>query len=215
MAAIRDSNRAGRLKRWAIIVSSSVAAWVFCAWFGARALVTEAELPHADALVVLSGSSDYVERTRRVAQLFGEGRAPKIILTNDGLPSGWSEALGRNPLFVERAEEELQRAGVSREHIIVIRQPVSSTHTEVLQLRAHATANGLRSILVVTSAYHSRRALWTLRRSFRATGIDVGLTPVALERQAISPFTWWLSSRGWRAVAGEYVKHAYYLLKHR
>lgn len=215
MAAVRDLNRAGRLKRWASIALAFITAWVFFAWLGARALVTEAELTHADALVVLSGSSDYVERTRRAAQLFGEGRAPKVILTNDGLPSGWSETLRRNPLFVERAEEELRRAGVSQENIVVIRQPVSSTHSEALQLRAHATANGLRSILVVTSAYHSRRALWTLRRVFRDTSLEVGLAPVVLDRQSISPFTWWLSSRGWRAVAGEYVKHAYYLIKHR
>jgi uncharacterized SAM-binding protein YcdF (DUF218 family) len=66
--------------------------------------------------------------------------------------------------------------------------------------------------LVVTSAYHSRRALWIFRKVFSGTGIDIGLTAVAPGEQTPSPATWWLQLRGWRTVASEYPKLIYYWL---
>ncbi len=169
--------------RWVRLAAFFFVAWVFFAWVAALALSAEAELPHADALVVLGGSATYRERTAHAAQLYREGRAPKIILTNDHLRSGWSDTQRRNPYFVERAADDLRRAGVPAERIEVLPQTVSSTHDEALMLREHATVHGLRSVLVVTSAYHSRRALWTFRRILRDSNVDVGLSAVAPGQQ--------------------------------
>jgi uncharacterized SAM-binding protein YcdF (DUF218 family) len=69
-------------------------------------------------------------------------------------------------------------------------------------------------MLVVTSAYHSRRALWTLGRAFRGGGTAVGLEAVAPGEQSPRPATWWLSVLGWKMVAGEYVKLIYYRLSY-
>ena len=181
------------------------------AWGGARLLVVEEDLAHADALVVLSGSSAYVERARWAAQLFKEGRAPLVILTNDANRSGWSTTERRNPFFVERATEELLRAGVSLESIEVLPQPVSDTYSEARQLQHYASAHGTRSLLVVTSAYHSRRALWTLRQVFAGTGVKIGLN--AAPPIHSPPSTWWLSYGGWRDVPGEYFKIIYYKVR--
>jgi uncharacterized SAM-binding protein YcdF (DUF218 family) len=169
----------------------------------------------ADALVVLSGSSAYLERTHHASKLFREARAPRIIVTNDGLPSGWSSEQQRNPLFVEREVKELQHDGVPSERIEIVPRVVSSTYDEALALREYAAAKGIRSILVVTSAYHSRRALWTLRRAFRKTGIEIGMDPVNPGWQSPSSVTWWWSQRGWRMVAGEYLKMMYCWFTHR
>lgn len=185
------------------------------AWVAARALIVEAELPRADALVVLSGSGAYLERTGEAARLFREGRAPLVVLTNDNQTGGWSVAEQRNPLFVERAAAELERAGVPRESIKVLPQPVAGTHDEAVLLRSYAEAHDLRSLLVVTSAYHSRRAWWTLRRVFRGGGVEVGIKPVAPGWQTPPPSRWWWHSEGWRAVATEYVKQIYYWLHYR
>jgi uncharacterized SAM-binding protein YcdF (DUF218 family) len=190
--------------------------WALLAWVAARSLIVRAELAHADALVVLSGSSEYVERTRWAAQLFREGRAPLVVLTDDNQRSGWSSEQQRNPYFVERAFEELRRADVPAEKIVVVPlpQPASSTYDESLTLRDYATARGLRSLLVVTSPYHSRRALWTLRRVFRGSDVAVGLDPVAAGQQSPAPVAWWLDRRGWQTVAAEYPKLIYYWLRY-
>jgi len=184
------------------------------AWIAAEALVVRSELERADALVVLAGSSTYAERARRAAELFSEGRAPVVILTNDNVPSGWSAAQERNPLFVERAADELRRRGVPAEKIEVVPGTVSSTYDEAVHLREYAGRRGLRSIQVVTSAYQSRRALWTLRRVFRGSGVAIGMDPVAPGEQAPRAATWWLYPLGWQMVPGEYVKMIYYWLKY-
>lgn len=206
---------AGARRALGILVALAVV-WPPLAWASAWWLAAgEAPgLARADAVVVLAGSSTYVERARRAAALFAEGRAPVIVLTNDNLRGGWSQAEERNPLFVERAADELRRAGVPPEKIEIIWKPVSSTQEEATRLREYAGAHGLRSLLVVTSAYHSRRALWTLRRAFRGGETVVGLEAVAPGEQSPRPAAWWLSVLGWRMVAGEYVKLIYYRLSY-
>jgi uncharacterized SAM-binding protein YcdF (DUF218 family) len=184
--------------------------WEIVAWIGARALIVDSDLPQADVLVVLGGSANYIERSEAAAEIFNAGRVKKIILTNDGQQSGWSNAEQRNPLFVERALTELQRQGISNDRIEILDNVVSSTRDEAILLRTTAANHGWHSLLVLTSPYHSRRALWTFHREFEGSGVLVGLTSVRNGRQTPSPWFWWLSPGGWRMVAGEYLKFIYY-----
>jgi uncharacterized SAM-binding protein YcdF (DUF218 family) len=209
--------RKSRGRRFARGLVALVVLWPLVAWVAARALVVSDELSRADVIVVLSGASEYVERTQYAAQLFKGGVAPKIILTNDNLRGGWNSAEQRNPFFFEREAEELRRAGVPEAHIEALPEPVASTYDEAVRLRAYAAERGLRSVLVVTSAYHSRRARWTMRRVFRESGVRVSVAPVAAGGATQMPANanWWLSSRGWRSVAPEYPKLIYYWLRYR
>lgn len=208
----QGKGRAWRVARAACVL---LAVWSLIAWGAARALVVRAELPHADALAVLAGSGAYVERTHRAAELYAEGRAPKILLTNDNLRGPWSTREQRNPLFVELAVDELRRAGVPAEKIEILSQPVASTHDEALLLREYAVANNLRSVLVVTSPYHTRRALWTMRRVFRDSETEVGIDAPPTGAQSPAPALWWLRPNGWFFVGFEYPKFAYYWLQYR
>lgn len=202
---------AHRKTRYVVILSLCVL-W-FLAWGAAKLLIVDAPLDHADAIAVLSGSAVIRERAQFAAQLYKEGRARKIILTNDNQQGSWSSAEQRNPFFYERAAELLAGAGVPPEAIEILPKPVSGTLDEAILLRQYAAEHRLRSILVVTSAYHSRRALWTLRQVFANTGITVGLVAVPPGSQAPTPVTWWLHIRGWQMVASEYVKLIYYRLR--
>ena len=188
--------------------------WVLLAWVAARALVVSAPLTSADVIVVLSGSRAYVERTNEAAELYRQGRAPIVLLTNDYQRGGWSSALQRNPYFVERATDELVKQGVPAEKIRIVPGVASSTREESELLKNYASSQGFRSILVVTSAYHSRRALRTLRGSFAGTGIVVGLEPAPIGSLTPSAAFWWLRREGWGAVGGEYVKLIYYRFRY-
>lgn len=195
------------------LIVAFLCGWWFLAWGAARLLIVSVPLEHADAIVVLSGSAVIRERAQLAAQLYQEGRAPRIILTNDNQRGSWSSAEQRNPFYYERAADLLTGAGVPRAAIEILPQPVTGTYEEVSLLLAYAKEHRLGSILVVTSAYHSRRALWTLRQVFANSGINVGLAAVPPGTQAPSPLTWWLHIRGWRMVAGEYAKMIYYRLR--
>lgn len=203
-----------RPRGWKLVLIL-VLAWPFVAWLAAIALIKTVSLPRADAVVVFSGSSAYIERSRRAAELYKEGRAPRVVLTNDNLRGGWSEVRQINPLFVERAQEELVRAGVPSDSVEVLAEPVAGTHDEAVAVYNYATRKGMHSVLFVTSPYHTRRALWTVQRSFRDSGIAVGVETMENGEQTPGPMTWWLHRRGWSAVALEYPKLIYYYWKYR
>lgn len=189
-----------------------IVAWWSVAWGAARLLIVRADDgSRADVVFILSGSAAYVERTHMAAKLFHAGRAPKIVLTNDGEQSGWSSAEGRNPLFVERAFNELKRAGVPEDRIEVLPERVRHTTDEAAHAHAQAQKENWRAIIVVTSAYHSRRARLIWREEFKDE-TEIFFNPVPTGEQTPSPANWWFSLRGWKMVAGEYVKMIYYAL---
>lgn len=208
--------RAGRASGLSLLrlLTVSLLVWFLLAWVAARSLVVHADLQRADAIMILSGSSNYVERARWAARLYREGRAPLVLLTDDGQRGGWSQPEQRNPFFVERAARELNQAGVPPEKIEVLPGLVSSTYDEALALRDFATTRGLRSVLVVTSAYHSRRALWTVRRVSEGSGLEVGMDAPPAGAESPAPSIWWIRPRGWQMVAGEYPKMLYYRLRY-
>lgn len=56
--------------RMILASASLVAVWIVCSPFLAKWLIVEKRLDHADALMVLSGSAVYKERTRTAAELY-------------------------------------------------------------------------------------------------------------------------------------------------
>jgi uncharacterized SAM-binding protein YcdF (DUF218 family) len=207
---LRNSTKKAIVSRAFKVLLVLTVLWLV-AWLAARFLIVTVPLDKADAIAVLSGSSAYLERTHRAADLYFHGRAKFIILTNDGLLSGWSTDLQKNPYFVERATIELVRLGVPRDRITVLPEPLSNTYEESVRLSQFAKTNDVHSIIVVTSPYHSFRAGWIFRRVFAGSGIALGIENSGI---AANPMVWWLRRVGWRDVAGEYVKLAYYWWKY-
>jgi len=217
VAATTDIDTRARRRRgrpWLWLMGLILLAGPALAWLAARVLIVHSTVARGDAVAVLAGSSTYVERARHAANLFKEGRAPVIVLTNDGQLSGWSVTEQRNPFFFERAATELEQRGVPRQNIIVIPEPVSSTYDEALALRAYATRNNLHSLVVVSAPYQSRRALQTLRCVFDGTEVSVSVEAPTPGEQSPAPLTWWLHRTGWRDVPSEYLKLAYYYVRY-
>ncbi|MGH9872024.1 MAG: YdcF family protein [Pyrinomonadaceae bacterium] len=203
--------RKGIRRRLIVAFLLALSCWV-AAWLAARMLIVNAPLERADAIVVLSGSSAFAERTQLAARLYAAGYSSRVVLTNDNRQGGWLSSEQRNPFFYERARWELERLGVPSTSIEVIGTPVQSTQEEALVVSKYADSNGLQSILIVTSAYHSRRALRTFRRVMKDR-VTVGLVAVPPGWQTPNPSTWWLTSHGWQTVPGEYLKLIAYELR--
>ena len=196
-------------RRGTLILFLLTGLWLV-AWFAARMLIVSAPLERADILVVLSGSSTFVERTHLASELYATGKFQRIVLTNDNRQGGWSQSLQRNPYFHERARWELERLGVPSSAIETIMTPVSSTYDEAVALKSFATAHSIHSMLLVTSAYHSRRALNTFQQLLAGTDIICGVAPPPPGWQTPPPATWLFSIQGWRMVPAEYLKIIYY-----
>lgn len=183
--------------------------WFLIAPFLAKNLIVEKSLEKSDAILVLSGGSAFVERTHRAAELYKKGVAPKIFLTNDGGQGGWDKVEQRNPYFYEKARWELIKQGVPESAIEVLPEIVEGTHDEAVLLEKIVRERNLKSILPVTSAYHTRRTLSTFQKVF-GEKIEIGIA--APEIPTPSPDYWWLFRQGWRNIALEYLKIFYYWL---
>lgn len=154
----------------------------------------------ADAIVLLAG--DHKERAPTAAMLCRDGYAPLVILTNDGLLSGWSTKYYRNLYQIEWAEEELVKLGVPRKKILKLPFYGSSTMYDALAVKRFLFKSGARKIIVVTSDYHTRRSLWTFRHALKEYTTDIAIFPA------------YSFGVGFRGLALEYGKFGYYLLRY-
>jgi uncharacterized SAM-binding protein YcdF (DUF218 family) len=184
--------------------------WIFVAPFLAESLIVGKPVERADAILVLGGSATFKERTGKAAELYRKGISAKILLTDDGGQAGWSRAEQRNPKFVELARKALIERGVPADAIEIIEPTVEGTIDEARAFSEKAKDGNLKSVLLVTSAYHTRRALWTFTRVLGESGVEIGIESAQTGIQTPPPRDWWLSKAGWNLVAGEYVKSAYY-----
>ena len=188
--------------------------WIFLAPLLAESLIVEKPLERVDAILILSGSSTYLERTQKAAEIYKTGTAPKIFLTDDGSRGGWDKQERRNPFFAERARWELIKHGVPEEAIETLPGVVEGTQDEAILAEKLLRERNLRSVLLVTSPYHTRRTLSTFETLLHKNigAVEIGITSPPPGQQSPLPNYWWLSVRGWRFVAGEYLKIVYYWL---
>lgn len=184
--------------------------WVLLAPSLANYLIVEKPLEHADAIIVLSGSSVYKERTRKAAQLYKQGVASQIIITDDGEHAGWLSNEQTNPAFVELEQRELIANGVMPDAITVLPGLVSGTDQEAKAFENEITARPVNSVLIVTSAYHTRRAIRIFEKILAGKNVEIGIVHAPPGEQTPNPNYWWIKPRGWQMVAGEYVKSAVY-----
>jgi uncharacterized SAM-binding protein YcdF (DUF218 family) len=157
--------------------------------------VTERPAP-ADALVPLAG-----DRSRVVyaADLFRQGYAPWYVVTDMWL--GTPDPPVHYAAMVQRQAVSL---GVSADRLLVAPGMPSSTYAEAVGLRQLAVEQGWRSLLVVTSPSHARRAGIILQSVFAGTGVYVQVVTVADHWYRAE--SWWTSPAGRSETALEYAK---------
>lgn len=131
---------------------------------------------HPEAVVILAGGGE--TRVQAGARVYREQRPPWVVLTNDGVRGGWSRPHQRNLFQIERHGALLQQLGVPEAVIVSLPFSRSGTRFDAEHVRQWAMAQGVKRLLLVTSDYHSRRALWTFATIFAGTGVDIGILPI-------------------------------------
>ncbi len=186
--------------------------WVPLAWFLGQWLVVEKPLEKADAIFVLAGSANYIERNTEAARLYKLGVAPKILLTDDRNKGGWDNEKQRNPYFVERAKWLLLENGVPESSIVILPDQITGTDDEATALGKHLQQNPYRSVLLVTSSFHTRRALWTFAHTVNGMNltIEIGVQSSSATDGMPSCAFWWTNRDGLRITISEYLKFIYY-----
>ncbi len=194
------------------ILLVSFVLWVlispFLAWF----LVVEKPVEKADAIWILGGSAAYLERTQKAAEVYRQGISDKIFVVDDGVRGGWNDGEKRNLPFYEISKRELVAAGVNENAIEIVKPIGDGTNYEAKLFAEKNSDNRIKSLLLVTSPYHTRRALWTFQH-FNPK-IEIGIISPETGQQTPTIYFWWLSGKGWSVVFSEYLKFIYYWLSY-
>lgn len=164
-----------------------------------QALTVSMPLKHSEAIVLLAGN--YEERAPVAASLYQAGYAGLILLTDDGVRRGWSKEHQRNLYSIERSEIDLVKRGVPRQAIVRLPFSKSGTFYDASVVRDYVVKHKLRSILLVTSDYHTRRSLWTFQKVLRQIPVCITIAPA---KSHVLSFP---------DIALEYIKLAYYRIR--
>jgi len=196
----------GRVKPLVLVAVGAFAMLaVFHSFWLARlgqALVKGGPPQPADAVLPLAGDE---ERLSYSAQLLAAGYAPQYALTNAALG-------GRNPerAYIEWARKRAAVFGADMSRVVEVPGQASTTYQEARNIRGFAEQVGWRSILIVTSSYHTRRAGVIFDEVFRGSAVRIAV--VAVPNSWYTADGWWHSWRGWRATFQEYAKFVAYWL---
>jgi uncharacterized SAM-binding protein YcdF (DUF218 family) len=168
-------------------------------------LMVHDDLQPVGVIHVIAGQDD---RTDYAIQLYKQGYGTQLFFTG-----GWCSF--RNYYHGQHGRELALAQGVPSEAIAVDDSPVTSTYSETLRLNAFIVQNPVpvRSVIVVSDAYHMRRARWTARRLL-GKEIKVQMAPVPFEMSSYSR-QWWTDDVSRRYVQDEYLKMAYYVARYQ
>ena len=152
--------------------------------FAGEELVAEDPLEKSDAIIVLSDDNFYADRATRAAELFRQKLAPVVVASGIRLRP--------NAGISELMMHDLIERGVPKENILPFPQDADNTKEEAESLRKLAQQKSWKSVIVVTSNYHSRRAKYIFAKVF-ANGAVVR---IASARDAdYDPEHWWEQRR--------------------
>jgi len=170
-----------------IIVLAVCVAGVFAFRGAGRWLVREDPLGPADAIVVLSGSMP--ARAEEAGRIFNMGYAHEVWVSRPVSPAEELEGMGINYL----GEEDFNRAvliheGVPESDVGIFPQPIVNTEQEIEEISAEMRREGKTSVMIVTSAQHTRRvrALWR-----KLAGDDLRLIVRAAPQDPFDANRWW------------------------
>jgi uncharacterized SAM-binding protein YcdF (DUF218 family) len=133
------------------LVGAAMAFGIGFAWFVHRVEMPGEAPPHTDGIVAFTGGAERVETALR---LLAEGHADRLLLSGIG---GGAELT-----------ELARRAGVDPRPLatrVTIDRSAATTRGNAAGTAAWARDNQVRSLLVVTAAYHMPRAMTELARA--------------------------------------------------
>lgn len=183
-------------------LSASILILVFI--FAGHWLIIDQKLSPADVIVVLSGSDQ--TRLAKAAELYTEGYADNIILTNTG--QYYSKYnLSENQIQFEK----LKKLGIPEGALYIAKFQAKNTGQEATGIIEQMYEMSAQTAIIVTDAWHTRRVKIIFSDSFGNTGYQIQYASAG--NTVKSRNFWWLSRSGWIQVPGEYLRIIGYYIK--
>ena len=147
--------------------------------------VVEDPVEHADVIIVIGDDDLSGSRAFHAAGLFRAGWAPQIVASGRRLRPqvGLAELIAR----------DLESFGVPSTAVVRFDHDAANTREEALALRRLVAEKQWRSVLLVTSSYHTRRARYIFRKLLPP---EVSLAVIPAHDPAFDPNHWWQNRSG-------------------
>jgi uncharacterized SAM-binding protein YcdF (DUF218 family) len=168
--------------------------------FAGDGLIVEDKLEKSDAIILLSDDNFYADRATRAAELYRQNLAPTVVASGVRLRpyAGISELMSHD--LIER--------GVPKERIVLFPQDADNTREEAEALQSLITQKGWKSVIIVTSNFHTRRARYIFRKVFPA---DIKIAIASARDADFDPSNWYEHPRAvkrfYHEVLGLFVAH--------
>ena len=181
-----------------------------------RFLIFEQSARKADVIVVLNGRD--TERSLAAVDLYNNGYAKLIVMARGEKESGYDEfwkRVGRGfdrRIFFQRAIEAM---GIPENSFSLIGGGVTSTYEEAIVTKTFVKENGYKSILLVTSKSHSKRAYFTFQSVLNKKENEIKITIIPSSYDNFDPDSWWKKEEHAKLVFDEYVRLIYFVLAFR
>jgi uncharacterized SAM-binding protein YcdF (DUF218 family) len=152
--------------------------------FAAEGLVVEDKLEKSDVIILLSDDNFYADRATRAAELYRQNLAATVVASGIRLRpyAGISELMTHD--LIER--------GVPKERIVPFPQDADDTREEAEALKTLVAQKGWKSVIIVTSNYHTRRARYIFRKVFPS---DVKIAMASARDADFDPSNWYQHRR--------------------
>ena len=190
--------------------------WLF---LPARFLLVKDNINKADCIVVLS--SDTYFRIKKAVELYNSGYAKNIVVTitperekelKEYYEFGY-RIFGlkdiSNKEIILKAFEYFNK---DPKDIYFTEKEVTSTYDEAIAIKDFMLKNNFKSLILVTSTYHTKRALLVFKLVFNKTGIKI--YNCTAENKLYNPLRWWEKERDVEKIIREYVAIIYNIFYH-
>jgi len=186
ISARRNSERGGALINLIILLVLLVMCAVLY-WarhpimrFAGESWVIDEPAGHADALLLLGDDNFYADRATRAAEMVRHGVAPVVVESGRRLrPSAG---------IAELQEHDLIERGVPKDKLIRFPHDAESTLEEARGLARLCSERHFRSVIVVTSNYHARRARYIFGKVFSPA---IAVSVAGAHDGDFDPEHWW------------------------
>lgn len=195
------------MRRIRVAVIAAIAGVALLTWAASHAgTALVVDVPEIAPQVIVSLASHEWERLPEAARLARENPKAVVLLTQPVRPSE------RNCYECASRANRLVALGVPASRIRLLTLRVNNTYDEALAVRAFLRQTGARRVLVVTSRFHTRRALAAFRHALRPLHPSIGVAGAPWA--GVRPDRWWDSAYGRWYVTRELAATVYYCFRH-
>jgi hypothetical protein len=167
-----------------------------------RSLACTETIDRADAILVDNFEENYL-LFERAAELQKAGMGPRVLV-----PTDMSSDSGRPSVVTSGIVELMARvAWLQAWETIPVREIEPISLNAAYQIREVLTKERIRSVVVVSPGFRSRRSSLIYRSVFGQAGVAVSCAPVFGQK---SPETWTTTWHGIQEVSEQFLKLQYY-----